>query len=250
MGTGVHRLVTRILLTDDDIAANRQGRLSERQRQTVREQRLVWVAGTAGLAGVAAATLGVLLLKLKWPAFASRGELFVAVPVALFWMWLLREMPRRWRQANRALREGNVTAVSGTVQPHVDFGIGLFRPVRYYVRVNGRVFRLPQSLQQAFTPGGTYRIYYTPHTDQFLGALLLTEESNSQPAPPEPAEPLTPREQEVLQLIAAGLSNRQIADQLSLSVNTVKMYSSQLYQKLGVNRRTEAVARARELHLL
>ena len=87
----------------------------------------------------------------------------------------------------------------------------------------------------------------------FLGALPLA--GVAQPAERyEPAisllEPLTAREAEVLQLIAAGLSNREIAAQLHLSVNTVKMYASQLYRKLGASRRTEAVARAHELNLL
>jgi DNA-binding NarL/FixJ family response regulator len=63
-------------------------------------------------------------------------------------------------------------------------------------------------------------------------------------------EPLTPRETEVLQLIAAGLSNQDIADRLVISVGTVKAYTSQIYGKLGVNSRTQAVSRARELQLL
>ncbi len=63
-------------------------------------------------------------------------------------------------------------------------------------------------------------------------------------------EPLTAREVEVLQLIAAGRSNREIADELFLAVNTVRSYSQQIYSKLGVSSRTQAVARARELGLL
>ena len=99
-------------------------------------------------------------------------------------------------------------------------------------------------------PGQVYRVYYTIHTFQFLGALLLVNIVNNQ-APPIPLlESLTTREYEVLQLIASGLTNQQIGVQLSLSVNTVKMYTSQIYAKLGVSRRTEAVARAKELNLL
>jgi predicted ATPase/DNA-binding CsgD family transcriptional regulator len=64
------------------------------------------------------------------------------------------------------------------------------------------------------------------------------------------AEPLTERELSVLRLIAVGLSNRQIADELFLSVNTVRSYSQQIYGKLGVGSRTQAVARARELGIL
>ncbi len=63
-------------------------------------------------------------------------------------------------------------------------------------------------------------------------------------------EPLTPREREVLQLIADGHSNQAIADALYLSVGSVKAHSSHLYGKLGVRGRTEAVARARSIGLL
>jgi LuxR family maltose regulon positive regulatory protein len=55
---------------------------------------------------------------------------------------------------------------------------------------------------------------------------------------------------EILRLIAAGYANKEIAQELHLSVNTVKMYASQIYRKLEVERRTEAVARGRELGLL
>jgi DNA-binding NarL/FixJ family response regulator len=64
------------------------------------------------------------------------------------------------------------------------------------------------------------------------------------------AEPLTPREAEVLDLIAQGLTNQAIADQLFLSVGTVKSYTSHIYSKLHVSNRTAAVARARDLGLL
>ncbi len=63
-------------------------------------------------------------------------------------------------------------------------------------------------------------------------------------------EPLSLREQEVLQLIAAGLTNREIAAQLVVSPETVKKHTGSIYGKLGVRSRTEAAARARELDLL
>jgi DNA-binding CsgD family transcriptional regulator len=71
-----------------------------------------------------------------------------------------------------------------------------------------------------------------------------------QPAAAALAEPLTARELAVLRLIAAGRTNQQIADELHLAVNTVRSYSQQLYGKLGVGSRTQAIARARELGLL
>jgi LuxR family maltose regulon positive regulatory protein len=63
-------------------------------------------------------------------------------------------------------------------------------------------------------------------------------------------EPLTERELEVLRLLAAGLTNRQIAERLVISPETVKKHSGNIYGKLGAGNRTEAVARARELDLL
>lgn len=63
-------------------------------------------------------------------------------------------------------------------------------------------------------------------------------------------EPLTPRELTVLRLIAKGLSNQEISEQLFLALSTVKGYNQHIFGKLQVQRRTEAIARARELGLL
>jgi DNA-binding CsgD family transcriptional regulator len=61
---------------------------------------------------------------------------------------------------------------------------------------------------------------------------------------------ITPRELEVLTLIAEGLSNREIGERLFVSENTVKTHSSRLFEKLEVSRRVQAVQRARELGLI
>jgi LuxR family maltose regulon positive regulatory protein len=63
-------------------------------------------------------------------------------------------------------------------------------------------------------------------------------------------EPLSQRELEVLQLIAEGLSNREIGERLFLALSSVKGHNLNIFGKLQVQRRTEAVARARELGLL
>jgi LuxR family maltose regulon positive regulatory protein len=70
------------------------------------------------------------------------------------------------------------------------------------------------------------------------------------PATQALVEPLTERELEVLRLIAGGLSNREIAQQLVVAVSTVKSHINHLYAKLEVKNRTQAVARARELGFL
>ena len=61
---------------------------------------------------------------------------------------------------------------------------------------------------------------------------------------------ITPREHEILGLIAEGLSNREIAERLFVSENTVKTHSSRVFEKLGVNRRVQAVQRGKELGLI
>jgi LuxR family maltose regulon positive regulatory protein len=69
----------------------------------------------------------------------------------------------------------------------------------------------------------------------------------------EPApvvEPLSEREVDVLLLIAEGLSNREIAQKLYLSVSTVKSHTYNIYGKLDVHSRTKAVARARAMGIL
>jgi DNA-binding CsgD family transcriptional regulator len=61
---------------------------------------------------------------------------------------------------------------------------------------------------------------------------------------------ITPREMEILELIAAGLSNREIAGRLFVSENTVKTHSGRLFDKLNARRRTQAVQIAKESGLI
>lgn len=74
---------------------------------------------------------------------------------------------------------------------------------------------------------------------------------SSLPPSPQPlVEPLSQRELEILQLIAQGLSNREISERLFLALSTVKGHNQNIFGKLGAQRRTEAIARARELGLI
>jgi LuxR family maltose regulon positive regulatory protein len=95
----------------------------------------------------------------------------------------------------------------------------------------------------------------------YIGKLLAVFETQKQKsedrsslsyaAPAQPLiEPLSQRELEVLRLIAQGLSNREISERLFLALITVKGHNQKIFAKLQVRRRTEAVARARELGLL
>jgi len=90
---------------------------------------------------------------------------------------------------------------------------------------------------------------------RLLAAFGLQEASPSSPDPQvalvQPlVEPLTQRELEVLQLIAQGLSNDEISKRLFVALSTVKGHNRNIFGKLEVRRRTEAVARARELGLV
>jgi ATP/maltotriose-dependent transcriptional regulator MalT len=61
---------------------------------------------------------------------------------------------------------------------------------------------------------------------------------------------LTPRELEILGLMATGLSNREIASRVNVSENTVKTHSSRVFDKLGARRRTQAVQLGKELRII
>ena len=239
-----------IYLTHDDYTANRLGQLSEKQRKMIRTQRLIWIVGTLGLAGIVLGFLLIVVIKYKNPNFANRGELFVFIPVMVFWLWILRLMPTRWRLANLDLRDGRIKTVTGMVQTDIKFGYGFFRSIRHYIYVQSLSFHVSSTQQRLFKSDQVYCIYHTQHGFQFLGAILLVKMIKEQDPPPSLTEPLTTRELTILQLLATGMTNKEIAIQLSLSVNTIKMYTSQLYRKLDVNRRTEAIARSRELNLL
>ncbi len=126
--------------------------------------------------------------------------------------------------------------------------------VRIFVDEGPQMARLlSEAATRGIAPGYVQRL---------LAAFVETEYTGSpaaKEAVPSPAvhhppsgmvEPLTERELEVLQLIAAGLSNREIADRLVLALSTVKVHTRNIYGKLGVHRRTQAVTRARELGML
>ena len=89
--------------------------------------------------------------------------------------------------------------------------------------------------------------------------VLLKEVVKEVPVPAEPFTVneeqlkqlgITKRELEILELIAQGMSNREIAEKLFVSENTVKTHSSRLFDKLSAKRRTQAVQIAKEIGLI
>ncbi len=101
---------------------------------------------------------------------------------------------------------------------------------------------LQLATNRKFSPGYTSCLLAACKAEQ----VRLTTQSKAQPL----VEPLTDRELEVLHLIAAGLSNKAIAETLFITIGTVKRHTMNIYGKLGVNSRTQATVKARELNLI
>jgi LuxR family maltose regulon positive regulatory protein len=117
----------------------------------------------------------------------------------------------------------------------------------------------PQNYLRAFLDEGARLLALTSDlrsmAPEFVDCLIRNAEALTGFGPAQSAaerliEPLSERELEVLHLIAAGLSNRQIAEELYIAIGTVKRHINHIYGKLGVHRRTEALVRARELGVL
>ena len=88
----------------------------------------------------------------------------------------------------------------------------------------------------------------------YIGARVLGGRSEPVPFDGNPqaqaALGISARELEVLKEIAAGRSNKEIAAALAVSPNTIKTHTARLFEKLGANRRTDAIAKARELGIV
>ncbi|MEM7344990.1 MAG: LuxR C-terminal-related transcriptional regulator, partial [Chloroflexota bacterium] len=89
----------------------------------------------------------------------------------------------------------------------------------------------------------------SPYVSRLLTELNEAEHKTAKAAQPL-IDPLSERELEILALIAAGLKNKEIADQLFISLNTVLYHIKNIYGKLGVNKRALAISKAKDLGLL
>jgi len=89
-----------------------------------------------------------------------------------------------------------------------------------------------------------------PYLNSLLDACQATFGESVRHQPGALLDPLTPRELEIMHLIGKGYSNPEIASKLVVSLNTIKKHTSNIYGKLGVRSRTQAIARAQQLNLL
>ncbi len=130
----------------------------------------------------------------------------------------------------------SLAETEGYVRSFVDQGPAVARLLRK-AKVEGDRLTYVRALLQAFTESK---------------AAFAKGETDHPAAEDKPnmVEPLTERELEVLQLVAMGLSNQAIADELVLATGTVKAHVSRIMGKLGAHNRTEAVALARESDLI
>ena len=96
-------------------------------------------------------------------------------------------------------------------------------------------------------PSAGHKAYVQALLEAFTG---ISPAAFAQTAPTEWIEPLTARENEVLRLLAEGLTNRQIAEKLYLAEGTVKFHVHSILNKLQVQSRTQAIARAKKLKLI
>jgi len=139
----------------------------------------------------------------------------------------------KWR---RGARTDSLTALERALR--------LAKPEGYVRRFADYGLPMARLLQEARS-----RAVMPDYVDKLLAACG-PDRTTPDPVVQTLPEPLTPREQEILELIAAGLTNPEIAEDLVISPRTVKKHASNIYSKLDVHSRTEAAARARELDLL
>lgn len=227
--------------------------LASTERIALRRARRAALRGTIAfalaLALAGAAVAGHLLGR------DSLGVLPFVALLGLGWAWLLRRMPWRVWATSRDLRRSQVEVISGPVGLRQRRGIGLFAPTFPELTLQGRRYGTESRQTALLHEGMPVRALVGPASRVLLAVAPATAspaamaDSAVDPSAAA-AQGLTPRETELLRLIAAGRTDKGIARELGLEPATVRTYNSQLYAKLGVSRRTEAAARAHALGLM
>ncbi|MCP5086354.1 MAG: hypothetical protein GY952_06075 [Rhodobacteraceae bacterium] len=195
------------------------------------------------------AEMAYLTLVRMFLAQADQKPLAVAVDVTTQLLQRV-EAQQRW---GRAIEILNLQALAYQALGQVDRALTVLENALLVAEAEGYLRRfvdegqpmadlLQLALARKISPGYTRRLLAACQAEQ----VRLTTQGKLQPL----VEPLTERELEILNLIAAGLSNKAIADTLFITVGTVKRHSMNIYGKLGVNSRTQAVVKARALTLI
>ena len=176
-----------------------------------------------------------------------RSPLILLLPVCLVWLWLLGRAPGRWLKAGADERAGDIRSVRGEVIVDARRGVGLIAPSRYALRVRNEMFEIGEFWAAQLIPGKTYTVRYAPRSRAVVS--IARQGAGAADAGDAVEIDLTRRERDLLRLIAAGLTGKEIARELNLSPATVRTYNSDLYAKLGISRRTQAVPIADRLGL-
>lgn len=181
------------------------------------------------------------LLELLKPQAHRENNLMCRVEISITQACLLEQLGHR-SHALLALNEALVIGeANGYIRSFIDVGDVMRKLLLRYLDRGGRSNTLDSST-------------LSPVSNTYIEKLLQAMPSKQvkETAFPSPAlvEELTRTELRLLQLIHQGDSNKQLADKLSLSIGTIKVYVSRVYNKLGVSSRTQALARAQELQLL
>lgn len=135
---------------------------------------------------------------------------------------------------------------AGLVRTVVDTGPEVLKMVAQ-LREATRTSRQPSGFPEV-PANYLSKVLATAHADARNAAIPII--SRAADRSPLPEEPLNAREVDILHLLERGLSNKQIARNLGVTINTVKWYLKSIYVKLGVGKRGESIAEARRRHIL
>jgi LuxR family maltose regulon positive regulatory protein len=184
------------------------------------------------------------LLELLKPQAQRENSLMIRVEISIIQACLQEQLGQRSRALN-ALQEALVIGeANGYIRSFIDIGEVMEKLLVKYSEREKLLVSVDSTSSSPTIVSGTY-------IQKLLDAFPdKQQQAFTEPSPSALVEELTPTERHLLQLIYQGDSNKQIADKLCLSVGTIKVYISRVYNKLGVSSRTQALVRAQELRLL
>jgi DNA-binding CsgD family transcriptional regulator/tetratricopeptide (TPR) repeat protein len=226
--------------------------ISGTAKENVKTAKKVYWANTHGLRSFIKLIEGILLLRAglindtkellqQMRNAAPINEPNYVIGIIALLKGLLEEINGKNLEAENHLRY----AVDIFKSLHLPLELGLARAyLAEVVNGDGKKTALEQSIK------GLNKINAYAVAKWVERKLPKIDVKNQADSPPLLIEELTKRELEILNKLASGLSNKEIAGQLNLTVGTVKIHLNNLYGKLGVNRRVQAVNRARELNII